>query len=181
MRTLMMAGLLILALACTTTAEDKKGTVVKVDNLSSTTPTTWEKETPASTMRYAQFKLPKVKGDKEDAQLIIFKGFGGSAKANVDRWKGQFVPDEGKTEAPSKQEEFKVAGCEVTYFDISGTYLDGAPMVPASKKKKKAGFRMLAVQFEGPENAYHIMLRGPEATIKEHKKGFDEWLKGFKK
>jgi hypothetical protein len=40
---------------------------------------------------------------------------------------------------------------------------------------------MLAVQFEGPDNPYHIKLTGPAKTVDEAKKGFDEWLKGFKK
>ena len=40
---------------------------------------------------------------------------------------------------------------------------------------------MLAVQFEGPENIYHVLMRGPEKTVAEHKKGFETWVKGFKK
>ena len=64
---------------------------------------------------------------------------------------------------------------------VAGSFLEGAPMVPAAMKKRKPGYRMLAVQFEGPDNVYHIKLTGPAKTVGEAKKGFDEWLKGFKK
>jgi hypothetical protein len=40
---------------------------------------------------------------------------------------------------------------------------------------------MLAVHFDGPDNVYHIKLTGPEQTVEAYKKGFDDWLRGFKK
>src|SRR5919204_5125099 len=75
--------------------KDDKGTVVELDGLRSTAPASWKEEPPANQMRLAQFKLPKVDG-KEDATLVIFKGISGSAQQNIDRWKGQFEPPEGK-------------------------------------------------------------------------------------
>jgi hypothetical protein len=183
MRTTLRAMLLVGALtglALGATAADK-GTVVTLDNLKSTAPANWKEETPSNKMRFAQFLLPRAEGDKADAQLVIFKGFGGSAKANVDRWKGQFLPPQGKTiDDVAQVKELKVAGNPVTYLDIHGTYLDGPPMLPASKKMKRPNWRMLAVQFEGPKNNYHILVRGPAKTIEKHRKGFDEWIKGFK-
>src|SRR5262249_18747743 len=145
------------------------------------TPKEWKEEAPENKMRFAQFRLPAAKPDKDDAQLVIFKGFTGTAKQNVERWKGQFIPPEGKKiDDVSKVEETKVANHPVTYLDIQGTYLDGPPNLPAAQKTKRPGYRMLAVQFEGPDNIYHIKLYGPEATVAAHKKAFDEWLKAFK-
>jgi hypothetical protein len=39
---------------------------------------------------------------------------------------------------------------------------------------------MLGVHFEAEKNPYHIKLIGPAKTVEHYKKGFDEWLKGFK-
>jgi hypothetical protein len=163
-------------------AEEKKGAVVDFDGLKSAAPVDWKEEEPSTKMRYKQFRLPKVGEDKADAELQIFRGFGGSAKENVKRWKGQFLPPEGKKiDDVAKVSEMKVAGADVTYLDVNGVYLFKArPIDPDEKAERRPGYRMLAVHFEGPKNIYHIKLVGPAKTIEHYKKGFDEWLKAFK-
>src|SRR5947207_15261906 len=103
-------GVLAFATAMTESkAKDDKGTVVEIDGLRSKTPADWKEEAVANKMRYMQFKLPKAKGDKDDAELVIFKGLGGTAKQNLERWKAQFAPPKGKTiDEASKVEELKV-------------------------------------------------------------------------
>jgi hypothetical protein len=173
-----LSACLVLGLA---SAADEKGTKVNFDGLSSTTPATWEKDKPASTMRFAQFRLPKKGDDKEDAEVVIFAGFGGSAKANVDRWKGQFKLPAGKSaDDVAKVTEMKVAGSDVTRLEIEGTWT-GTPTKPGTKADIKAGYKGVFYQFEGPEKIYHIRLIGPAKTVDEYKKGYDEWVKGFKK
>ena len=165
-----------------TIAKDDKGTVVDIDGLRSTAPAAWKEEAPANKMRYVQFKLPRAKDDKDDAELVIFKGLGGSAKQNVERWKAQFAPPKGKTiDDVSKVEEFKVSDRSLTYLDISGTYkFKERPFDPAAKEELKPEYRMLAVHFDGKNDVYHIKLTGPAKTIEQYKKGFDEWIKAFK-
>jgi hypothetical protein len=162
--------------------KDDKGTVVELDGVSSRTPASWKEEAPSNQMRLAQFKLPKVKDDKEDAQLVIFKGISGTAQANIDRWKGQFQPPEGKTvDDVAKVAEMKVGDATVSSLDIHGTYLDKfPPFAPNAKVIKRPGYRMLAVQFDAKANPYHIKLWGPADTVEHYKQGFDEWLKNFK-
>ncbi len=173
---------LLLCLAASALAADDKGTVIDFDGLKSTTPAGWKEDPTRRPLRVATFVVPRARGDEADGDLAIFKGITGSKKQNYERWQGQFIAPEGKKiDDVTKKEEFKVAGCEVMYVDIEGTYLDGPPMVPAAQKKKRPNYRMLAVQFEGPDNTYHIKLVGPAKTIAEAKKGFDDWLKGFKK
>jgi hypothetical protein len=169
------------SLAGAMAADDKdKGTVVSLDGLNSRTPAEWEKKEPANNLRLAQFSLPKAKDDKADAELVIFKGLGGSAKENVDRWKKQFLPPKDKKiDDVAKVEEFKVGEAKVTYLDVEGTYLFKArPMDPTAEERP--GYRMIAAQFDGPKDVYHIKLTGPAKTVEQYKKGFDEWLKGFK-
>jgi hypothetical protein len=159
-----------------------EGTVVDLDGLKSKAPAGWKAEKPANLLRHAQFRLPKAGDDKYDGELVVFKGFGGTAKANVARWKNQFLPPKDKTrDDVSKVEEMKVAGCTVTYLDVHGTYLfKERSFDPDEKPQERPDYRMLAVQFEGPKTVYHIKLVGPAKTVEHYKAGFDEWLKGFK-
>src|SRR2546423_1096914 len=102
-RALGFVVLAFLGLACGTSSngsgaapgdkEDKQGDgVVNLGGVRSRTPATWKQEEPANRMRFAQFRLPRQKGDEHDAELVIFKDLGGSAKDNVKRWKAQFLP-----------------------------------------------------------------------------------------
>ena len=85
-RALLLSGLLLGCLATTAPADDK-GTSVTLDVMTSKAPASWVKvDLPARSMRFVQFKVPKAKGDKEDADLAIFKGLGGSVSDNVARW-----------------------------------------------------------------------------------------------
>jgi hypothetical protein len=178
-RVLLLAGLALAALASAARAADK-GTKVSLDGLSSTTPAGWvEVKLPARSMRFAQFRVPAAKGDKDDAELIVFK-LGGSAKDNVNRWKMQFQPPAGKTrDEVSKVTEFKVAGYPATMLQTSGTY-KAPPFDPTWKGKTKENFRLVGVQIDG-DNTYQIKLLGPAKTVEAAQKSFEAWVKGFKK
>ena len=176
------AAALLLGLAVLTARADEKGAEVNLDGLKSKTPAGWKEETPSNRLRWMQFRVPKAEGDEANGELYLTKGISGSKEDNLKRWKGQFLPPTGKKiDDVTKVEDIKVAGCDVMYVDIQGTYLEGAPMAPAAMKKRRPNYRMLAVQFEGPSDVYHIKFTGPAKTVAEQKKAFDEWLKGFKK
>jgi hypothetical protein len=162
--------------------EEKKGTEVNLGGMKSQAPGSWKEEEPANRMRLIQWVLPKAKGDEKDAEIVIFKGIGGSTKDNVDRWKKMFLPPDGKKlEDIAKVSEMKVGDAEVTYLDVTGTYLYKAqPFNPNAKAEKLPNYRMLGVVFETKNGVYHIRLVGPAATVGEYRKGFDEWLKAFK-
>jgi hypothetical protein len=169
-------------------AEDKKdgkGTVVGLDGLSSRTPADWKEETATSKMRAHQFRIPRAKDDKEDAELVIFyfgPGGGGGVEENIKRWKGFFTPPDGKSiDDVSKVDKFKVGAVPVAYLDVHGTYLmKTRPFDPSDKGEKRPNYRMLGVVFESPKGPYFMRLVGPAKTVEQHKKGFDDWLKGFK-
>jgi hypothetical protein len=166
-------------------AADDKGEVVELDNLKSKAPAEWKKEEPAGKLRAYQFKLPKAKDDKADAELVIFyfgPGGGGSTDDNIARWKKQMTPPEGKkVDDVAKVEKGKVGDVPVTTFDMEGTYLfTVAPNDPNSKKEERPGYRFVGVVFESPKGPYFMRLVGPAKTVGEHKKAFDEWIKEFK-
>src|SRR4029453_7461005 len=90
-------------------------------------PEGWVVEKPSSTMRVAQYKLPKTAGDTEDAVLVLYyfgERQGGTTQANIDRWIGQMQqPDGSASKDKSKSETLTINGLKVTTVDVSGTYV----------------------------------------------------------
>jgi hypothetical protein len=175
----------LLALRADEKKEEKNGAVVEIDGLKSTAPADWKSEEVNSRFRTHHFRIPKVEDDKADAELTIFffgTGSGGSADANLKRWKAMFIPPEDKKiDDVAKVENFKVGNVNVTYLDVQGTYkFKERPFDPASKEELRPDYRMLGVVFESPKGPYFMRLVGPAKTVTHNKKAFDEWLKAFK-
>ena len=161
------------------------GTIVTLDGLQSRTPSTWADEQPTSRMRVRQFRLEPIGDDKDKAEVIIFffgPGQGGSAEENVKRWKGVFKPPEGKKiDDVAKVDSMKVGKVPVTYLDVNGTYLSKFPPAdPNAQVTPFPNYRMIGVVFESERGPYFIRFIGPANTVANYKKGFDDWLKGFK-
>ena len=132
------------------------------------TPQGWIAERPSSSMRQAQYKLPRAEGDPEDAELAVFyfgPGQGGPVQANLDRWIGQMEqPDGSSSRDNAKTETLTVNGLKTTLLDVSGRYT--AEMSPGSGSRfDKPNYRMRAAVIETPKGAYFIKLVGPEKTI----------------
>jgi hypothetical protein len=180
---LLALGALALALDTgAVTAQDKKGDTVELDGLKAPVPADWKTEKPANLMRYLQFKLPKNKDDKDDGELVVFKSLSGTAEANIKRWKEMFMPPDGKAiDDVAKVTDIKIGTIKAPYLDVSGTYkFKAAPFDPKAKTELKPGYRMLAIQLDGKNDTYHLRLVGPEKTVGQYKKGFDDWLQALK-
>ena len=190
--TVALGGAIFLSLAVPSPVladnEAKKGTVVEIDGLQSTTPTDWNEEEPPENsrkMRYKQFRLESNAKDKDAALLVIFffgTGGGGPIEQNLRRWKDMFIPAEGKNiDEVSKVQQFQVSKVPVTYLDVRGTYLFKArPFDPGAQVTRQPNYRLLGVVFESEKGPYFFRLTGPAEVVERHKKGFDDWLKGFK-
>ncbi len=59
-------------------------------------PEGWVEETPSSSMRRAQYRVPAESGDGECVVFYFGPGQGGGAQANADRWAGQFEQPDGR-------------------------------------------------------------------------------------
>jgi hypothetical protein len=157
---------------------------VRVDGMTSKPPANWVEEKPANKFRMAQFRVPKAKGDKDDGEIVLFKGLGGGVPNNVKRWKEQFIAPTGKTiDDVSKVEKITIGGNEATQLTIEGTFLySSAPFAPGAKKEKRPDYKMIAIYYDGKdEEPYQIKFTGPAKTVDENAKAFDAWIKGFKK
>jgi hypothetical protein len=146
-------------------------------------PDGWTTEQPRSSMRQAQFSLPRVAGDGEDAEAVIFffgKGQGGSVTANLERWAAQMQVADGRpgTVNDGQTSTFSVNGHEVTVLDIAGTYV--AEMMPGSgQRQNKPGFRMKAAVIETPGGPYFVKLTGPASTIARWEASVDQFLRSM--
>jgi len=146
-------------------------------------PEGWKEEQPSSTMRMAQFKLPKADGDKEDAELALFyfKGGSGSVDANLKRQLAKFKPADGKEEPINKVEKTKVGKIDATLQDVKGVYLSKfPPFAPNAKITEKTNWRQLYVIFVTDNGDFYMTLLGSAKTVEKHEKAFKEWIASFK-
>jgi hypothetical protein len=138
-------------------------------------PGEWVRVPAPSDVRAAQFRIPKVEGDAEDAEAVLFffgKGKGGSAQDNLERWQKQMTQPDGKDSKDASVVTIKtVNGLKVTTLELPGTYkgmaAGGAPTAA------KPGYRMLAAVVEGEPGPWFIRVVGPDATVKAAKSAFD--------
>jgi hypothetical protein len=130
-------------------------------------PPAWTSRAPASTMRVAEFVVPKAAGDSEDAELIVyfFGGSGGTADANIDRWIGQMQqPDGSASRDKAHRDALTVNGLKITTVDVSGTYV--AEVRPgATERHNKPDFRLRAAVIETPRGPYYVKMTGPAKTM----------------
>ena len=142
-------------------------------------PPEWIRESPSSSMRKAQYRLPTAQGDPESAELIVFyfEGGGGGVQANIDRWVGQFsLPGGASARSASKTSRRESNGIPLTLLDVRGTYNRsvGGPM--SGQTEPLPGFRMLAAVAETSAGPYFFKLTGPEKTVEAWEDEFDRFL-----
>lgn len=145
-------------------------------------PAGWVEEERTSSMRVAQYRLPKVEGDTEDASLVLYyfgQGQGGSTAANIERWVSQIKQEDGSaSKDKAKEEQLEANGLKVATVDISGTYV--AETAPGSGTlHNKPGYRLRAAVVETPKGSYFVKLVGPEKTVAQWNESFVSYLRSF--
>lgn len=149
--------------------------------LSFTAPDGWRQSAGSSSMRVAEFALPRAAGDAEDAQLIVyyFGGSGGSVDANIKRWVAQMQQPDGKPVADAKRASRTVNGLTVTLVDVAGTYV--AETAPgAAEHHNKPLFRLRAGVVDTPNGPYFIKLTGPEKTVTKWDYAYEQFVSSFR-
>ena len=145
-------------------------------------PDGWVKEQTTSSMRVAQYKLPKTEGDPEDALLVLYffgATQGGAVQANIDRWISQMQqPDGSASKDKAKTETSTVNGLKITSVDVSGTYT--AEMAPGTPgQRNDANYRMRAAVIETPRGNYFLKLVGPAKTMGTWEQSVTDFVKSF--
>lgn len=162
---------------------DAAPVAVKVNGLSAPAPAGWVSEKPANRLRSYQFKLPGEKGGPADAEVIVSPESDPKTEKVFPRWKAQFVPPDGK----SADDISKVTkldgpkGTAITLLDVSGTWkYRAAPFDPKSKEELRDDQRVVWAVVVGADEAAHVRLSGPKATVDAHYPAFEKWLKSLK-
>jgi hypothetical protein len=135
-------------------------------------PKTWQSMPNPSPMRKATFKIPKVAGDPEDAELTV-SAAGGGVEPNIKRWAGQFGNAEPKTEPRT------VNGLKVTMVEIKGTFASGGGMMGGATTPKDKYMLLGAVVDEG-DRQHFFKMTGPEKTVNAARKDFDAFVGSFR-
>jgi hypothetical protein len=171
---------LIFCLACNST----KTQPVALDVVTLQADAGWKAATPTSSMRKAQFTLPRAANDAEDAELVVFyfgADQGGSVEANLKRWYGQFAQPDGSASAEKAKVAREVVDeMNLTTVDLSGTYV--APIMPGNAENyNKPNFRMLAAVLETLQGPYFFKLVGPEQTVAHWAASFNRFMHSAKR
>jgi len=171
---------LLLACVCTVFSIVCSQEPQKQPSLRYRVPAGWVEEQRSSTMRVAQYKLPRTETDTEDASLVLYyfrKSQGGTAAANVERWASQMQQADG-SKAKITEESFTANELKVTTVDGAGTYV--AETAPGSGEfLNKPGYRLRAAVIETPNGSYYVKLVGPEKTVTHWNDAFVSYLKSF--
>ncbi|MBA3549393.1 MAG: hypothetical protein H0T76_23205 [Nannocystis sp.] len=134
-----------------------------VEGLVFSVPTEWTRKPGSNEMRLAEFILP---GPGGEVTLIVsrFKGGGGDAASNVNRWKAQFVTAEGAPQTEAKVQTALRPPLTITRVDITGTNV--APVMPGSPDLyREPNSRMFGVIVEGAGDPYFFKAVGAGDTL----------------
>ena len=146
-------------------------------------PPGWTTAPTSSSMRVADFTLPRAAADAEDATatLYFFGGTGGSIQANLDRWIGQIAqPDGTPSSAVARSTKLaSTSGLSITHVDLTGTYV--AEVTPGSAERhNKPGFRLRAAVVETPDGPYFVKVVGPAATLAKWDAAISSFLRSLR-
>jgi len=140
----------------------------------------WISEPPSNNFRKAQYRLPAVEGDPDDATLVVitFPG-GGTVDDNFTRWCMQFLQDDGRpsTEAAARDVEER-EGFRFHTIDVSGRYV--AETQPGSGERVNLPeYRLLGCVIETGGSPYFVKMVGPAETMERWQASFYAFLKAM--
>jgi hypothetical protein len=144
------------------------------------TPHGWTEETPASSMRRAQYRIPGAAGPGECAVFYFGPGEGGDAQSNVARWAGQFRrPDGSPIGDAFKTREIKVGDIPVLMVEVTGTYVGGMGGGPSGPERPNQ--MLLGAIAKGPDANWFFRATGPKATMEAQRSAFEGMIRSLKR
>jgi hypothetical protein len=147
------------------------------EHLMMTAPKRWKKIDPRFQMIDAEFSVP-AENSEIDGRITIM-GAGGSVEQNMDRWKGQFSPPEGKSlDDVAKVTKMTVNGQTVHLLDVHGTFNDRPS--PQAEGVKREDYRMLAAIIETKDfGNYFVKFYGNKETVAKAEKEYKAFLESL--
>lgn len=156
------------------------GSGAAMQALTWTPPAGWTEETPSSSMRRAQYRIPGPGGPAECAVFYFGPGQGGDAKSNAERWASQFHrADGGPVGDALKTREIKVGNIPVVLVEVTGTYAGGMGSGPAGAERPN--YMLLGAIAKGPDANWFFRATGPRATLEAQRAAFDGLIRSLKR
>lgn len=128
-------------------------------------PAAWDVVEPRFNIIEYEFAIPAAEGDEQPGRVTIM-GAGGSVEDNIARWEQQFQANDGAG-VKADVDEMKVAGQNVHWVELEGTYLD-RPAGPfaGGAAVERANYQMLgAIIMTNGAGNYFIKAYGPARTM----------------
>ncbi len=143
-------------------------------------PAQWVAESPSSTMRRAQYRVPGPGGDGECVVFYFGPGQGGDALSNARRWASQFTqPDGTASEEVAELRELEVAGIPVLLVEVTGTY-DGGALPGQPPRESLPGHMLLGAVARGPDANWFFKFTGPRQTVEDARGAFEAMVRSLR-
>ncbi|TVQ77993.1 MAG: hypothetical protein EA380_06575 [Phycisphaeraceae bacterium] len=145
------------------------GTLLVSEGVAMTVPEGWVQETPESTMRAAQFRLPPADG-AAPGEMAVFRIRGGGVEDNFTRWIGQFSSMPGEP-----QRGRRTAGnLAIDWIKLRGT-LTVAPMAGGTGEAQPDSV-FYGIIIMGAPVPMQIRISGPAATLDRHAQAITDFI-----
>ena len=134
-------------------------------------PAGWEQVEPASSMRYAQYKVPGPGGDGECVVFYFGPGQGGDPQANAVRWAQQFSQPDGSDPVQAMSVD-RLEGGKVDALVVRtrGTYSGGMAMMGSTQSLEN--YALLGGIARGADAFWFYKFTGPAATVDANEAAF---------
>lgn len=142
-----------------------------------TAPSHWVSETPTSTMRRAQYRIPGKGGVAECVVFYFGPGQGGDAQANAQRWGSQFTKPDGGPAGTLKTREIKVSAMPAMLVEVTGTYVGGMGAQTAPRPDSM----LLGAIVDGPDARWFFRAVGPRTTLEGERSAFEKMIRSIKR
>jgi len=139
-------------------------------------PPGWVEQTPTQSMRHAQYRVDGPGGAGECVVFYFGPNQGGDARANAERWAGQFSqPDGGSSLERMKMTQLDGTRVPVQLVEVTGTYEGGMTMTAEPFEPQK-DWMLLGAIAAGPDAPWFFKFTGPETTVRAQREAFAKLL-----
>ena len=154
----------------TAAAQAMGDAALTLPGLDITPPSGWTQVEPANAMRLAEFDA--------DGATVTFSQMGGSVEANIDRWLGQIVTQNGAPADPESRESRDIAGFPAQIVETYGAYLEGGMMGTPTRRE---AFGLIGAVIDTGATKTFIKMTGPDDVVSEQREAFDQLLSSIRR
>ena len=130
-----------------------------------------------SSMRLATYVFHGANNTEAQCAVYYFgPGQGGTASANLDRWRGEFKDTKSQT-----SDKLTAHGIPIERIVLTGTYMAHVGMMGSGSSTEMTNWSLLGAIAEGSNGSVFFKMTGPEATVKSATAGFAGMLKSIRK